>query len=91
MSDRELLDWAETIICNALPMPHCSPEEWARVVTNWRDAKHDGEEKAKALWPILVMLKRELDEHSSNPNKLELPKTAWVTAVNRAREVMFCP
>lgn len=30
---------------------------------------------------ILVMLKREMDDHVSDPTKYELPKTAWAEAV----------
>jgi hypothetical protein len=37
---RELLDWAETIICNSVPMSHCSQAEWDKIRKNWRDAKH---------------------------------------------------
>ena len=36
----EQLDHAETLICNALPAPHCTPEEWQKVLTKWRDRKH---------------------------------------------------
>jgi len=35
-----LLHWAETLICNAVPMSHCSQEEWDAAVKKWRDAKH---------------------------------------------------
>lgn len=35
-----LLDWAESLLCNALPMSHCSQEEWDVAVKNWRDEKH---------------------------------------------------
>lgn len=34
------LDHAETILCNALPPPHCTPEQWATIIRNWRDRKH---------------------------------------------------
>ena len=34
------LDHAETILCNALPPPHCTPEEWATIIRGWRDRKH---------------------------------------------------
>ena len=37
---QEQLDWAESIICNALPMDHCSKEDWASVVKSWRDWKN---------------------------------------------------
>ena len=36
----ELLDWAESLLCNAVPMPHCTQEEWDAAVQKWRDQKH---------------------------------------------------
>ena len=36
----ELLDWAETLLCNAVPMPHCTQDEWDATVKRWRDEKH---------------------------------------------------
>lgn len=36
----DLLDWAETLLCNSLPMSHCSQEEWDRLIKAWRDEKH---------------------------------------------------
>lgn len=39
-SAKDLLDWAEAIICNGVPMGHCKQDEWDRYVTDWRDAKH---------------------------------------------------
>lgn len=42
------------------------------------------ESRAKELWQILVMLKRELDPHDTKPDKYELPKAAWDEAVKRA-------
>lgn len=47
----------------------------------------DDESKSKELWQILVMLKRELDPHDTNPDKFELPKSAWDEAVKRAKLV----
>lgn len=37
---KELCDWAESIICNAYPMDHCTQEEWNELVRSWRDKKH---------------------------------------------------
>lgn len=37
---RDLADHAETLLCNALPMAHCPPEEWHRIITEWRDKKN---------------------------------------------------
>lgn len=37
----DLLDWAESIICNGLPMDHCTQEEWDKMVRDWRDAKNN--------------------------------------------------
>lgn len=36
----KLADWAETILCNVLPMPHCTQTELDAVVKRWRDEKH---------------------------------------------------
>lgn len=36
----ELVNMAETMLCNSRPMSHCSPAEWDRLVKRWRDAKH---------------------------------------------------
>ena len=48
-NQEELLDWAESIICNGLPMAHCTQAEWDAMVKKWRDEKH-------ALWPEYVRL-----------------------------------
>ncbi len=34
------LDWAETILCNSLPMQHCAVYEWNEIISKWRDSKH---------------------------------------------------
>ncbi len=34
------LDWAETLLCNVVPMPHCTQEEWDATLRKWRDEKH---------------------------------------------------
>lgn len=36
----DLLDWAETLLCNALPMDHCPMSDWNKYVRSWRDQKH---------------------------------------------------
>lgn len=36
----DLLDWAETLLCNSLPMTHCTQEEWDEKIKSWRDQKH---------------------------------------------------
>jgi len=36
----DLLDWAETLLCNAVPMAHCTQAEWDATVRRWRDEKH---------------------------------------------------
>ena len=36
----DLLDWAESLLCNAVPMSHCTQEEWDAAVKKWRDEKH---------------------------------------------------
>ena len=47
---KSMLDWAETLLCNVVPMPHCSQAEWDSLVKKWRDEKHilfpDGKDKA---------------------------------------------
>jgi hypothetical protein len=41
MALRELADWAETILCNSAPLPHCGDKgEWDNIIAAWRDAKH---------------------------------------------------
>lgn len=37
----DLLDWAETLLCNVEPPAHTKPEEWRAVLRTWRDQKHD--------------------------------------------------
>jgi hypothetical protein len=37
---QHLAEWAESIICNALPMNHCTQAEWDEVVKQWRDSFH---------------------------------------------------
>lgn len=39
--------------------------------------------EAEALHATLVMLKRELDPHISDPAKYELPRSAWEEVVRR--------
>lgn len=36
----DLLDWAETLLCNAAPMAHCTQVDWDDTVRRWRDEKH---------------------------------------------------
>jgi len=36
----ELVGWAETLLCNSLPMDHCSLEEWNETIKKWRDEKN---------------------------------------------------
>jgi hypothetical protein len=38
---RALADHAETLLCNSLPMAHCSQSDWDEVIRRWRDQKHD--------------------------------------------------
>jgi hypothetical protein len=38
---RELISWAETLLCNSLPQAHCLPADWDRIVKNWRDQVHE--------------------------------------------------
>ena len=37
---QDLLDWAESLLCNALPMSHCTQDEWDSALKKWRDLKH---------------------------------------------------
>lgn len=46
------------------------------------------EQARDELHRILVMLKREMDEHVSDKTKNELPKAAWHSACDRANAVM---
>lgn len=36
----ELLNWAETLLCNAAPMSHCTQEEWDATIRKWLTEKH---------------------------------------------------
>jgi hypothetical protein len=38
--ERSLLEWAETLLCNAACPPHASEKEWSEIIHKWRDAKH---------------------------------------------------
>lgn len=38
---KDLLDHAESLICNANPLAHCSQLEWDEAVKRWRDDKHN--------------------------------------------------
>jgi hypothetical protein len=40
IKERELLDWAETLLCNAECPNRCKPEEWRDILKRWRDQKH---------------------------------------------------
>lgn len=40
IAERQLLDWAETLLCNAECPKHCKPDEWQDILKRWRDAKH---------------------------------------------------
>lgn len=42
--------------------------------------------EAEALKATLVMLKRELDPHTSDPTKYELPRSAWAEVLQRHPE-----
>lgn len=37
---KSMLDWTETLLCNVVPMPHCSQAEWDALLRKWRDQKH---------------------------------------------------
>jgi hypothetical protein len=37
---KDCLDWAETILCNSLPMQHSTLDEWNEIINKWRDSKH---------------------------------------------------
>lgn len=43
MSKTDLLDWAETLLCNGVCPSHCTPKEWDEAIIAWRDAKHKRE------------------------------------------------
>lgn len=36
----ELTDWAETLLCNAAPMSHCTQGDWDATIKQWCDEKH---------------------------------------------------
>jgi hypothetical protein len=31
-----LMDWTETLLCNAEPPKHCTAEEWSKLIREWR-------------------------------------------------------
>ncbi len=37
---KDCLDWAESILCNSLPMQHSTLDEWNEIINKWRDSKH---------------------------------------------------
>lgn len=37
---KETLDWAESLLCNAKPLDHCTQQEWDEIIHKWRDQKH---------------------------------------------------
>lgn len=59
----------------------------SRGRTAWQREYESQKLKSEKLWNILVMLKRDLDSHVTNPNKLELTKQSWYEAVKRAEAV----
>ena len=36
-----LVEWAETLLCNAECPKHCEPDEWCAILKRWRDEMHD--------------------------------------------------
>lgn len=40
IAERDLLDWAETLLCNAECPQRCSPDVWRDILKRWRDEKH---------------------------------------------------
>jgi hypothetical protein len=36
-----LIEWAETLLCNAECPKHCKPDEWRDILKRWRDEWHD--------------------------------------------------
>lgn len=40
-NQNELIDWAETLLCNAEAPEHCDNKEWALTIRMWRDRKHE--------------------------------------------------
>lgn len=44
-------------------------------------------DRVRELWKILVMIKRDLDNHVEDSTMLELPRKTWDEAVRRAVEL----
>jgi hypothetical protein len=62
-----LLDWAETLLCNSLPMSHCTQEEWDRIIKSWRDQKHGASApNARADLPRIKDANRESGREGAN-------------------------
>lgn len=43
----DIVEWAEVLLCNAEPPVHSTPEQWANVLKEWRDKKHDSSPNVK--------------------------------------------
>jgi hypothetical protein len=43
--------------------------------------------QSEKLLQILFMLARELDQHTTNSEKYELPKSAWAEAIKRVEDL----
>lgn len=59
----------------------------ARGRSAWQKECETEKMKAKELWQILVMLKRELDPHETKPGYRQMPDDACREAVKRANIV----
>ena len=36
----DLIEHAETLLCNSKPMSHCTQADWDKLIKDWRDRKH---------------------------------------------------
>lgn len=70
---------AEKLKVKTAECPKCGYEPPIEQIT--------GNDRAHALWNILVALKRGFDSHVSDPNKLEIAKSEWKWAVEEANKV----
>jgi len=43
----ELIEWAETLLCNAQCPKHCKPDEWREILRRWRDEWHESHKSWK--------------------------------------------
>ncbi|MGV1047704.1 MAG: hypothetical protein ACOYD4_04145 [Solirubrobacterales bacterium] len=93
MTTAEQLDWAETLLCNAEPPKHCTPEEWVALVKKWRDEKHVVTSDRTILRHALVGLvgvdgKKDLEAMNEALRSSAAPAEEKLAAVNAVHALL---